>query len=207
MFSFLARQKQSTMEEKNTPNFHAKSQKEWRNWLIKNHESKDFIWLIIYKKDSDIPSIYYPEAVDEALCFGWIDSKPNKRDAQSYYQYFAKRNPKSNWSKVNKEKVARLIAKGSMADAGLKMVELAKETGTWQALDGVDKLKEPSEMLDLFKKNSIAQTHWNAFPKSVRKGILEWILNAKKEETKLKRIWETVELAAENVRANQYIKK
>ena len=89
----------------NIKTFHAKTRKNWRKWLEKNHESEKSVWLIIYKKESETPSIYYPEAVDEALCFGWIDSKPNKRDEHSYYQFFSKRNPKSNWSKVNKEKI------------------------------------------------------------------------------------------------------
>ena len=93
--------------------FYAKSQKEWRKWLEKNHQSEKSIWLIIYKKESGTPSVYYTDAVDEAICFGWIDSKPNKRDDESYYQFFAKRNPKSNWSKVNKGKVAKLLEKGT----------------------------------------------------------------------------------------------
>jgi uncharacterized protein YdeI (YjbR/CyaY-like superfamily) len=92
--------------------FHAKTRDEWRQWLMKNHQSEKSVWLIIYRKESNTPSVYYPEAVDEALCFGWIDSTPNKRDDVSYYQFFAKRNPKSNWSKVNKEKVDQLIAQG-----------------------------------------------------------------------------------------------
>jgi uncharacterized protein YdeI (YjbR/CyaY-like superfamily) len=99
--------------------FHAKTRKEWRNWLEKNHQSEKSIWLIIYKKESETPSIYYPEAVDEALCFGWIDSKPNKRDEHSYYQFFSKRNPKSNWSKVNKEKVSILMEQGLIHSSGL----------------------------------------------------------------------------------------
>jgi uncharacterized protein YdeI (YjbR/CyaY-like superfamily) len=84
--------------------YYAKDSKAWRKWLEKNHASEECVWLIIYKKESGIATVYYPEAVDEALCFGWIDSKPNKRDEESYYQFFAKRNPKSAWSKVNKAK-------------------------------------------------------------------------------------------------------
>ena len=84
--------------------YYAKSQADWRNWLEANHAAEKSVWLIIYKKESGKPSVYYSEAVDEAICFGWIDSKPNKRDDESYYQFFAKRNAKSNWSKVNKAK-------------------------------------------------------------------------------------------------------
>ncbi len=182
--------------------FYAKSRKAWRDWLSKNHLKEKSIWLIIYKKDSDIPSVYYPEAVDEALCFGWIDSKPNKRDEKSFYQFFAKRNPKSNWSKVNKEKVAKLIQEGLMSDSGIGMIELAKKTGTWNALDGVESLKIPDDLLSELQKEKLALENFEKFPKSSKRGILEWILNAKKSETRLKRVLETVYLAKQNIRAN-----
>jgi uncharacterized protein YdeI (YjbR/CyaY-like superfamily) len=176
---------------------------EWRQWLEQNHQSQKAVWLIIYKKESGIPSVYYPEAVDEALCFGWIDSKAIKRDAQSVYQYFARRNPKSNWSGVNKEKVARLIAQGLMTPAGSQMIEIAKQTGTWTALDGVEQLQIPADLEALFRENKAAYENWNQFPRSARRGILEWILNAKRPETRQKRIEETVALAAVNKKANQ----
>ncbi|MBE9217206.1 hypothetical protein IQ247_31935, partial [Plectonema cf. radiosum LEGE 06105] len=108
----------------------AKDTTEWRNWLNKNSKRRDAVWLVIYKKGSNKKSIYYDQAVDDALCYGWIDSKPNKRDEESYYQYFSKRNPKSNWSKVNKDKVSKLLKSGLMMPSGLEMVELAKSTGT-----------------------------------------------------------------------------
>lgn len=182
--------------------FHAKTQEEWRMWLEKNHLVEKAIWLIIYKKNSKIPSVYYPEAVDEALCFGWIDSKPNKRDEESYYQFFAKRNPKSNWSKINKEKVARLLAQGWIAPAGIEAIEIAKKNGTWTALDDVDKLIVPDDLQKLLDVNKIAKDNWERFPPSSRRGILEWILNAKQAPTRQKRISETVELAEKNIKAN-----
>jgi uncharacterized protein YdeI (YjbR/CyaY-like superfamily) len=187
--------------------FYAKDRAAWRQWLLKNHETAKAIWLIIYKKESKTPSVYYPEAVDEALCFGWVDSKPNKRDDESYYQYFAKRNPKSNWSKINKNKVTTLIKAGLMHESGLVSIALAKKTGTWNALDKVDNLVLPEAMQQLFNKNNKAFQYWEAFPPSTKRGILEWIYNAKQESTMLKRIEETVQLATENKRANQYIKK
>ncbi len=148
-----------------------------------------------------MPSVYYSEAVDEALCFGWIDSTPNKRDSISYYQYFAKRNPKSNWSLVNKMKVENLLAAGLMHNRGLEMVELAKKNGSWWALDEVVQLKEPEDLLFAFSENALALTHWKQFPPSARRGILEWILNAKQAATRKKRIVKTVELAEQNKRA------
>jgi uncharacterized protein YdeI (YjbR/CyaY-like superfamily) len=184
--------------------FHAKTQEEWRMWLETNHLVEKAIWLIIYKKNSKIPSVYYPEAVDEALCFGWIDSKPNKRDEESYYQFFSKRNPKSNWSKVNKEKVARLLAQGWIAPAGLDAIEIAKKNGTWTALDDVDKLIVPVDLQKLLDVNKIAKDNWERFPPSSRRGILEWILNAKQATTRQKRISETVALAEKNVKANHF---
>jgi len=186
------------------PTFYAETREAWRKWLKKNHKSEKSVWLIIYKKNSKIPSVYYPEAVDEALCFGWIDSKPNKRDEESYYQFFSKRNPKSNWSKVNKEKVSRLIEKGLMHSSGYEMIELAKQSGTWDALDGVENLTIPNELNDLFLKNKTAYKNWENFSRSSKRGILEWIMNAKREETRKKRIEETVKLASLNIKANHY---
>lgn len=190
------------IENENT--FYAKSITDWRNWLQKNHLTKENVWLIIYRKQSNTPSVYYPEAVDEALCFGWIDSLPNKRDDNSYYLFFSKRKVKSNWSKVNKLKVERLIKEKKMMPQGLKMVELAKQTGTWEALDKVDELKIPEEMKVLFKKKPLSKVNFEKFPVSTKKGILEWIYSAKQDSTRIKRITETVMLAEQNIRANQY---
>lgn len=189
---------------KNIEAITAKNSKQWRVWLEANHASKKAIWLIIFKKESDIDSIYYPQAVDDALCYGWIDSKPNKRDDKSYYQYFSVRNPKSNWSKVNKEKVKYLIDQKLMRPPGLKMIATAKQNGTWDALNDVDNLILPPDLKAQFEINQQAVNHWSLFPDSAKRGILEWIFNAKRAETRLKRIRETVELAEKNIRANQY---
>ena len=182
--------------------FHAKTKKEWRKWLEKNHRSEKAVWLIFYKKGSGIQSTDYAEALEEALCFGWIDSKANKKDDESYYQYFAKRKPKSNWSKINKEKIAGLIEKGLMTPAGFESIEIAKRNGTWSALDEVEELIIPPDLQLLFYKNIAAFENWKNFSRSVKRGILEWILNAKRPETRQKRIAETVELAKKNIKAN-----
>jgi len=182
--------------------YYAKTQKEWRKWLEKNHQSEKAVWLIFYKKGSGIQSTNYAEALEEALCFGWIDSKANKRDDNSYYQYFAKRKPKSNWSKVNKEKLAKLIGKGLMTTAGFESIDIAKRNGTWSALDEVEELIIPSDLQLLFDNNKRAFENWENFPRSVKRGILEWILNAKRPETRQKRIAETVELAEKNIKVN-----
>lgn len=174
--------------------------------MSENHDSKNSVWLIIYHKESCIPSVYYPEAVDEALCFGWVDSKPNKRDDTSYYQFFSRRNPKSNWSRINKEKVEQLYKVGLMEAPGLEMVRIAKENGTWDALNEVENLTIPDDLSLELAKYPKAKQYFDKFPPSARRGILEWIFNAKKEVTRKKRIEETASLAEQNIRANQYRK-
>jgi uncharacterized protein YdeI (YjbR/CyaY-like superfamily) len=193
------------MERKNGIKcYYAKSQKEWRKWLEKNHQTAQSVWLIIYKKESKKPSVVYTNAVDEALCFGWIDSKPNKRDDESYYQFFAKRNPKSSWSKVNRDKIERLTKDGLMMPAGLEAIATAQKNGTWTALDAVEKMTVPDDLQKAFKNNKAAFNNWESFPRSSKKIILEWIQNAKRPATRLNRITETVKLAAKNNRANHY---
>ncbi|MGB3850819.1 MAG: YdeI/OmpD-associated family protein [Tunicatimonas sp.] len=184
--------------------FHAQDGTAWRQWLEENHAQAASLWLIIYRKGSDTPSVYYDEAVDEALCFGWIDSKPNKRDYESYYQFFSRRNPKSNWSRVNKNKVEKLMAEHRMAPAGLEMVEVAQQSGTWTALDDVENLVIPPDLQAAFEENKNASNHWNNFPPSSQRGILEWIFNAKRPATRQQRIDETVTMAAQGLRANHY---
>jgi uncharacterized protein YdeI (YjbR/CyaY-like superfamily) len=151
-----------------------------------------------------MPTIHYEEAVDEALCFGWIDSKPNKRDEESYYLLFSKRSPKSNWSKANRERAKGLIKQGLMEKAGLDMIELAKKNGTWTALIDVQNSVIPDDLQQALNKNKKALSNFEAFPPSSKRIILEWILNAKKQETREKRIIETVTLAAKNIKANHY---
>lgn len=176
----------------------------WREWLRKNHTIEKGVWLIIFKKDSGISSITYDQAVDEALCFGWIDSKPNKRDSESFYQYFSKRNPRSNWSKVNKAKISKLVTTSKMEPAGKAMVTLAKQSGTWDALNDVDNLVIPADLAVALAQLTKAKLYFEAFPPSIKRGILEWIFNAKRPETRNKRIQETARLAQDNVRANQF---
>ncbi len=187
--------------------FYAKNRKTWRSWLEKNNDKEKSVWLIIYRKDTAKKSVNYAEAVEEALCFGWIDSKANKRDEESFYQFFTRRNLKSNWSRVNKERVAKLIDDRLMTSRGLETIELAKRSGTWTALDKIENLELPIDLKKALKQNAEAAKYFDAFPRSVKKGILEWIQNAKKEETREKRIKETVSLALNNIRANQYTPK
>ncbi len=184
--------------------FHASSVSDWHHWLARNHSGKKAVWLIIYHKENPTPSITYPEAVDEALCWGWVDSKPNKRDEESFYQYFSARNPKSNWSKVNKEKVERLLAENRMQPAGLAMIEQARTSGTWDALNEVEDGIIPDDLQAAFAKYPGSEENFHSFPRFTRRSILEWIFNAKRPATRAKRVEETASLAAENKRANQW---
>lgn len=185
----------------------APTRADWRQWLADNHAAKANIWLKIYKKNSGIPSVTYSEAVDEALCFGWIDSSARKGDDQHYLQFFAKRNPKSNWSRVNKDKVETLTQAGLITEAGQAMIDLAKRTGTWTALDDVDNLVNPPDLQESLNANPTAKECFDAFPRSVKRGILEWLLNAKTPATRAKRVADIIAKAERNERANQYIPK
>lgn len=187
--------------------YYPKSRSEWRQWLQENHVQKDGIQLIIAKKGSGLPSLPVADAVEEALCFGWIDSVAHKLDDKRYKIFFFPRNPKSKWSKINKGRVKKLTKLGLIAPAGKKMIALAKKTGTWDALNEVDQLLLPKDLKTAFSKNKKASNFFDAFPPSTKRAILEWILNAKQPETRIKRIKETVDLAEKNIRANQYIPK
>lgn len=183
---------------------HPKSRADWRKWLAENHTRTEGVWLIGYKKATGKPRFEYAEGVEEALCFGWVDSKPNKLDEERSMLWFAPRKAGTGWSKLNKERVEKLIEAGLMMPAGLVKVNAAKQDGSWNALDAVDALEIPSDLEKAFSKNKAARGYFEAFPKSVKRGILEWISNAKKPETRAKRIEETVTKAEQNIRANQW---
>lgn len=183
---------------------HPKSRAAWRKWLEKNHTRPEGVWLVSYKKATGKPRLDYAEAVEEALCFGWIDSKGNKLDDERSLLWFAPRKPKTGWSKLNKERVEKLIKAGLMMPAGLAKVEAAKKDGSWNALDAAAALEIPPDLAKAFSNNKIAKEYFEAFPRSVKGAILQWILSAKKPETRAQRIEETVTKAEKNIRANQW---
>ena len=188
----------------NVPAIHARTRAQWRRWLEKNHKTEKAVWLIIYHKTSEVKSVYYAEAVEEALCFGWIDSVKHKRDEESAYQFFAQRKPKSMWSELNRTRVDKLIKEKKMRPAGQAMIDLAIRTGTWEALVPIDKMEIPEDLQKMFTKNKTAYKNFQKFSPSSRKIILFWILNAKRPETRQRRIEEAVKLAAKNIKANHY---
>ena len=181
---------------------HFKTRKSWRTWLSKNHQKEPALWLIIYHMNSQTKSIRQEEAVEEALCFGWIDSKAIKRDPESRYQFFSKRKPKGVWSKINKERVKRLKNEGKMTPAGQEAIDIAKRNGSWDRLNPIDALEIPTDLRKAFNRNKKAKAYFDAFPPSSKRIILAWISNAKRPETRTRRISETVRLAAQNKRAN-----
>ncbi len=184
--------------------FHPLSRAEWRAWLAANHSRREGLWLISYKKATGKPRVDYDDAVEEAICFGWIDSKANELDDERSMLWFAPRKAGTGWSKPNKERVARLLHAGLMAPPGLAKVEAAQRDGSWNALDAVEALEIPPDLAQAFTAYAAAQANFDAFPRSVKRGILEWIASAKRPATRASRIEETARLAAENQRANQW---
>ena len=179
----------------------------WRKWLQRNHAQDSGIWLELHKKGSSGSGLRYAEAVEEALCFGWIDSTANTLDEHRYAIWFAPRKAMSGWSAVIKERVDRMVAEGRMTDVGLAAIDLAKANGAWDQLNDSDALTVPDDLAFALAGNGEARIHWDAFPPSVRKQILAWINSAKREETRTKRVEETATLAADNVRAHQWRKQ
>jgi uncharacterized protein YdeI (YjbR/CyaY-like superfamily) len=174
----------------------------WRAWLERNHVRSAGVWLVLVRKDAALPRVSYPDAIEEAVCFGWIDSKQKRLDDQRTILWMSPRNPASGWSKVNKERVERLEAAGLMAEPGRAVVAAAKESGAWSRLDSAEALEVPDDLAAAFERNGRAKANYDAFPPSSKKIILSWIGSAKRPETRARRVEETVRLAAQNVRAN-----
>ena len=177
-----------------------KSRTDWRKWLEKNHQSEQSVWLIYFTKKSNVPTVNWSEAVDEALCFGWIDSTKKTIDDFSFMQYFCKRKPNSNWSKINKEKVKQLIDNGQMTKAGYESIETAKQNESWIILDEIEELIIPNDLEKAFTKHKGSKDYFLSLSKSARKIILGWIVLAKRQETRQKRIDEVVESAEQHLK-------
>ncbi len=186
---------------------HPLSRAEWRAWLEANHGRDEGVWLVTFKKATGRPRVEYDEAVEEAICFGWIDSVPKKLDAERSLLWFAPRKPGSGWSRPNKERVERMTKAGLMQPAGLAKIEAAKADGSWSRLDAVENLEIPDDLAAAFDRHPGSREKFEAFPRSAERGILEWIVNAKRAATREKRVEDTARLAAENVRANQWPRK
>jgi uncharacterized protein YdeI (YjbR/CyaY-like superfamily) len=177
---------------------YASDRKAWRQWLESNHHTAIGIWLIYYKVKSGQPSVRYSEAVKEALCFGWIDSKVKSLDADRYKQIFTPRKLKSVWSKLNKQYIEELLEQRLMTETGLKKIEAAKQDGSWQTLDAIEALIIPIDLQQALDANEVASSNFEAFNNSSKKNILVWINSAKRLETKQRRIEQTISSALQN---------
>lgn len=189
---------------KDTEEFCPKNQKDWRKWLDLNHKKKESVWLIFYKKKSPNYNLSWSDSVDEALCFGWIDSTKRKIDNEKYKQYFCKRKAKSNWSKINKDKIKSLTEQGLMKENGYKSVEIAKENGSWTILDDVEALLIPKDLKKEFTNYKGSKEYFDSLSNSEKKILLYWIVSAKRKETRHKRILEIAKNASEHLKPKQF---
>lgn len=187
------------------PEIEVKSRAELRAWLEHNHALNHSIWLITWKKHTP-HHLPYAEVVDEALCFGWIDSQPKLLDADRSMIRLSPRKPGSGWSRVNKDKIERLIAAGLMAAPGLAKIDAAKLDGSWIRLDAAHADTLPDDLVAALAGVPDAAQNFSAFPPSTRRATLEWISLAKRPETRAARVEETARLAGQNLRANQWKK-
>jgi uncharacterized protein YdeI (YjbR/CyaY-like superfamily) len=173
-----------------------------RAWLSEHQGDDHGVW-IVYDKGPG-RSLRYDDIVDEAVCFGWIDSLPRSLSDEQAMLRVAPRRPRSSWSKRNKQRVERLAEQGLMQPSGLAAVEAAKTNGAWSALDAVEELREPDELVVALDETPHARESWDAFPRSTKRAILEWIDAAKRPETRAARIRTTADEASANRRANQW---
>jgi len=180
------------------------SQKEWRLWLEENHLIKDSVWLVLHKKSSSAPTISWSETVDEALCFGWIDGVKKSIDKDKYTQYFCKRKARSTWSKINKEKVKYLVNQGLMRDAGFQSIAIAKDNGSWTILDEVEELVVPEDLAHALASRDGANEYFEGLSKSGRKILMQWVVLARRPETRQKRIIEIAENARTRKKPRQF---
>ena len=182
------------------PEIYFKTDTEWRNWLQQNHKTTSGIYLIFYKVDHEKDSMRWEEAVRVALCFGWIDSTVKSLGNGKRRQYFTPRNPKSVWSALNKKYIKELIILNLMHESGLEKIKIAKQNGSWTALDDVEKGIIPLELQKAFNRTPKAFTNFQNFAPSYRKSYLYWLNQAKRETTRQKRIVEIIKLCEANIK-------
>jgi uncharacterized protein YdeI (YjbR/CyaY-like superfamily) len=183
--------------------FHAETLPEWRAWLAVNHLSSKGVWLVSWKAFTRRPRISYEESVEEALAFGWIDSKNMTLDEERTMQWFSQRKANSPWSLTNKERIARLEASGRIADAGRGAIRAAQANGMWTLLDDAQNLVVPDDLAAALAAVPGAREHWDAFSASARRSLLEWIVLARRPATRASRIEQTAQRAALGEQANQ----
>ena len=167
---------------------HPKTRAGWRSWLRKNHATSDGVWLIYFRESTGKRRLTWEDAVREALCFGWIDSKVKPIDDMRYKQIFTPRKPRSVWSKVNKGYVAELIDAELMTEAGLRAVEIAKQNGAWSMLEPIDELIVPDDLESALRRSKTAREGYEALSDSAKRAVLYSLYSAKREDTRVKRL-------------------
>jgi len=172
----------------------------WRSWLEANHDTSAGVWLVTWRSSSGKRRLAYEEAVEEALCFGWVDGTAGTVDEERGKQYFAPRKPTSGWAATNKARVERLIADGRMTPAGLAVIERARANGSWELLDSVERLEVPADLAAALDAHPPATANFAAFPPSVRKQLLASLVMARRPETRAQRVRRIAEAAARNER-------
>ena len=177
---------------------------QWRAWLVRHQDDGAGAWMVSWKKGTGRPAVPYVEAVEEALCVGWVDSTSGRLDEERGMLWFAPRKRGSGWARTNKERVARLEADGLLLPRGLEVVATAKADGSWSLLDDVENLVEPDDLRAALDADTAARAAFDSFPKSARRMILEWIRQAKRSETRATRVATTVSEAHEGRRANEW---
>ncbi len=186
---------------KNIKEYYFKNDVEWRDWLQENHTQEEGIYLIFYKIEHENDSMRWEEAVRVSLCYGWIDSTVKSLGNGKRRQYFCPRKPKSVWSRINKNHIKELTAKELMHNSGLTGIKVAKENGSWSALDDVENGVIPEGLQKAFDKNSIAFANYQVFTRGQRKGYLYWLNQAKRDDTRQKRIVEIVRLCKVGIKS------
>ncbi|MGG7099835.1 YdeI/OmpD-associated family protein [Rhodococcus sp. 24CO] len=183
------------------PIIHAETREQWRTWLTHNHKSARGVWLCSWRSTTSRQRCPYPEAVEEAICFGWIDSTNTILDEERGLQLFTPRRPKSSWTRLNRERAADMEARGLMTDLGLHAIAAAKANGWWTISDQVEDLEEPSDLKAALDRDPRARSNWDGFPPSARKQMLWWIVSAARDATRASRIARIVSEAAIGQRA------
>jgi len=184
------------MSAKEIPTFYPQNIQEWRQWLEQNHQQMDAVWLVMVKKRANKPTITWSDAVDEALCFGWIDSIKKTLDEERSIQFFSKRKPKSTWSKINKQKILNLNEQGKMMPAGLEVIKIAQQNGSWTILDEVEALVIPADLEHAFSQYEGSREYFLNLSKSAKKLMLSWIVLARTPVTRQSRIDKIAEHAS-----------
>lgn len=189
------------MTTDSAPQVHVETRAQWRAWLAEHAATSTGVWAVSWKSSTGRPRVEYDEQVREALCVGWIDSKAKSLDAERSMLWYCRRRPGSGWSRPNKIRIAELERDGLMGPAGRAMIDAAKADGSWTLLDSVENLEVPADLTAAFAARPGSAAAWDAFPRSSRRAMLEWLVTAKRAETRATRVAAIADAAAEGRRA------